>query len=480
MKSPWPRHLYTSLSVFGTALGLTLSSALMPQDLTAAVNLPGMLEAAIAQNADEQVNIDVYNRASPAVVAVDAGDGSGSGSILTPNGLVLTNAHVVGDSAVVQVRLADGREFTGDVIGFASNRADLAAIQLRGNPTGLPTVQIAPPNSVRVGQRAFAIGNPFGLSGTFTVGIVSRIDPDRGFIQTDAAINPGNSGGPLLDSNSRLIGVNTSIFTTGEGGGNIGIGFALPVSEVQTFLAEVRNGSAPTTASAGNRGLREPVAIALNNNVSGQLDNSSDVLPDGSFFNAYVFEGRRGQQVTVEMFSQDIDPYLIVLSESGDSLYLEDDDSAGGYNARVEATLPEDGAYIIIANSYAQGEQGSYDLSLRAMGGSAPSAGNNGYILRQSGQLGAGDSVAPDGSLYDQYTFSGQAGQSVTITLESNEFDTYLAIVDGNGNLIGENDDSGNGTNSAVTVTLPGFGTYIIIVNGYSYADQGAYTLTVR
>ncbi|HEY9888227.1 MAG TPA: trypsin-like peptidase domain-containing protein, partial [Candidatus Obscuribacterales bacterium] len=343
MKSPWPRHLYTSLSVFGTALGLTLSSALMPQDLTAAVNLPGMLEAAIAQNADEQVNIDVYNRASPAVVAVDAGDGSGSGSILTPNGLVLTNAHVVGDSAVVQVRLADGREFTGDVIGFASNRADLAAIQLRGNPTGLPTVQIAPPNSVRVGQRAFAIGNPFGLSGTFTVGIVSRIDPDRGFIQTDAAINPGNSGGPLLDSNSRLIGVNTSIFTTGEGGGNIGIGFALPVSEVQTFLAEVRNGSAPTTASAGNRGLREPVAIALNNNVSGQLDNSSDVLPDGSFFNAYVFEGRRGQQVTVEMFSQDIDPYLIVLSESGDSLYLEDDDSAGGYNARVEATLPEDG-----------------------------------------------------------------------------------------------------------------------------------------
>lgn len=445
-------------------------------------------QVAIAQDADEQINIEVYRRASPAVVSVDAGDGSGSGSIVTPTGLVLTNAHVVGRSPTARVRLADGREFVGDVIGFPTSRVDLAAIQLRGNPTNLPTVAIAPSGTVQVGQRAFAIGNPFGLQGTLTVGIVSRIDSERGLIQTDAAINPGNSGGPLLDSDGRLIGVNTSIFTTQRSGGNIGIGFAIPVNEVQTFIAELNNNTALTTASAaGNRGGRPPEEIALNDLVSGVLGADSDVLPDGSFFNAYIFEGQRGQRIAVEMTSQDLDPYLILLSEENDSLYLEDDDSAGEFNARVETVLPEDGSYIILANAFARGEQGRYNLRLselgRSTGAFSPEANapDGDIILRQEGRLAPGDGIAPDGTLYDQFTFDGQAEQLVTVTLNSDEFDTYLAIVDEAGNLVAENDDVSPGnTNSEVSFTVPNTGTYLVIVNGYSRSDQGAYTLTIR
>ncbi|TAF55931.1 MAG: hypothetical protein EAZ61_03795 [Oscillatoriales cyanobacterium] len=150
--------------------------------------------SAIAQASDEDINVRVYELASPAVVAIDVGNGSGSGSIITPDGLVLTNSHVVERATgPVTVTLNDGRELTADVVGFDPSGRDLAAVQIR-NVSNLPTIQRGA-RPVRVGQRAFAIGSPFGFSNTFTIGIVSRIDPDDGTIQTDAAINPGNSGG---------------------------------------------------------------------------------------------------------------------------------------------------------------------------------------------------------------------------------------------------------------------------------------------
>lgn len=474
MQNRWPRFTRIGIYALGTVLGLALSETLSAHSTSLpSLTSPFRTKAAFAQNVDEEVNIQVYQTASPAVVAIAAGAGAGSGSLVTPTGLILTNAHVVGNSRVVQVRLMDGREFMGDVVGYADNRVDLAAVQLRGNPTGLPTIQIAPPNAVQVGQRAFAIGSPFGLEGTFTVGIVSRIDPERGLIQTDAAINPGNSGGPLLDSNARLVGVNTSIFTTGRDGGNIGIGFAIPVNEVQSFLAAVRNGTASTSASAaGDRRDLSPQRISFEDTVTGQLNRNSNVLPDGSFFNAYVFEGRRGQQVAVEMFSQDLDSYLILLSRDGDALYLEDDDSAGNFNARLETTLPVDGFYIIIANSFAEGQAGRYNLSLNDVGS---------YILQQTGRLATGDAIARDGTLFDRYSFEGRAGQAVTIDLRSQEFDTYLVLLDSTGNVLADNDDSREDTtNSQLTATLPATGVYEVIVNGYSTDDQGTYNLTVR
>lgn len=340
---------------------------------TAMLPIPGIgPHVVLAQSLpDEATTIRVYEQVSPAVVAIDTLTGGGSGTIVDAAGLVLTNAHVVGGNRVVTVSLADGRTFQGDVVGYGDNRIDLAAIRLRGNPGNLPTVPIAAPNSVRVGQRAFAIGSPFGLQGTLTVGIVSRIDPERGLIQTDAAINPGNSGGPLLNSNGELIGVNTSIFTTSSSGGSVGIGFAIPTEEVQPFLTAVRSGQVDASGMAATpRNSREPEPIALNGPaVEGRLDDSSNVLPDGSYFNPYIFEGRAGQTIEIEMVSGEIDPYLILLSADREDFFVEDDDSAGNLNARLRIQLPFTGPYIILANAFARGESGRYLLRLRTSGG---------------------------------------------------------------------------------------------------------------
>jgi S1-C subfamily serine protease len=486
MRKYWWQLVSSGTVALATVAGLSPAIAALPETVRPETQLT------TAQSTDEATNIRVYEQASPAVVAVETGSGGGSGSIVSAGGLVLTNAHVVGNNRTVTIILADGREFAGDVVGYGEGRLDLAAVQIRNAPSNLPVMPIAPSGSVRIGQAAFAIGSPFGLQGTFTTGIVSRIDSQRNLIQTDAAINPGNSGGPLLNSNAQLIGVNTSIFTTGEQGGSIGIGFAIPTNEVITFIASVQNGSASTTASAnGARSDNPPESINLNATIRGQLGNDSNILPDGSFFNGYVFEGQAGQQVAIDMVSREIDPYVILISLDDEEFYVQDDDSGGNLNARLITTLPVTGRYVILANSFAEGEQGSYELSLNQIGSSGSSAhshsggssigGNAEFILRRQGSLDSGDALAPDNTYYDEYSFQGRAGQRVTITLESGEFDTYLALIDGSGNLLDSNDDFQSGsTNSQIVTTLPQNGTYIVIVNGYSPADQGRYALTVR
>jgi S1-C subfamily serine protease len=442
---------------------------------------PLIAQPAQAQATDEDTNIRVYETASPAVVSIEVGSGGGSGSLITPSGLILTNAHVVRDAREVRVRLADGRTFTGDVVGYGEGRLDLAAVQLRGNPRNLPTVRIAPAGSARVGQRAFAIGSPFGLQNTFTVGIVSRIDTERGLIQTDAAINPGNSGGPLLNSQGQMIGVNTSIFTRGEAGGNIGIGFAIPVDQVMPFLTAVENGTAarsPSRASA--QANNPPTPIQINGPVvRGQLNENSNVLPDGSYFNAYSFEGRAGQSVLIEMVSQEVDSYLILLSPDSD-FNVQDDDSGGGLNAALNVQLPASGRYIILANSFAEGEAGAYQLRLSAQERS-PSARPGRYILQEQGTLTSRSPVLPDNSRYAEYTFEGRAGQTVRITLESNDFDTYLGLLDPARNLVDQNNNARPGTtNSELVVRLPANGTYTVVVNALDSTGQGRYRLTVE
>jgi serine protease Do len=442
---------------------------------------PGILAA---EKTEEETNIKVYEKASPAVVSIDTKKTNGSGAIISPDGWVLTNAHVVSGGGVVTVTLADGRKLEADVIAFGEPGLDLAVLKIR-NIQNLPTIPIASPNSVKVGQRAFAIGNPFGqFQNTLTVGIVSRLDKTRNLIQTDAAINPGNSGGPLLNSAGELIGVNTAIFTRGQGGGNIGIGFAISVDRVPPFLQAVKEGRAPRTPAAETPAFEKENAkrIELNGpEVTDTLKQGDQVLPvDNSFYHIYTFEGKAGQQVTIEMSSNQVDSYLILLTQDGEEL-AQDDDGGGDKNAKIVVTLPTDGSYLLLVNSYESGEAGAYRLRLKATASSSNSRTGE-VILNEKGVLENQDSVlSSDGSLYDEYTFEGKQGQSILIRLESQEFDPYLALFDSQGKLIAENDDaSQSDKNAQIRVTLPATGRYRLLVNAYDKTGRGQYLLTVR
>lgn len=483
MTSRFRRFAASGVLTTSTTLGLLMLStvtSVAPESIRSALPL-GTLPAS-AQSSDETLRVRVYEQASPAVVSIATNNSTGSGTIISSDGLILTNAHVVQRSRTVQVQLADGREFQGNVVAFGEPGLDLAVVRLQG-VRDLPTLPIASTNSVSVGQTAFAIGNPFGqFQGTLTVGIVSRIDPDSGFIQTDAAINPGNSGGPLLNSRGELVGVNTAIFTTAANSGNIGIGFAIPVGQIQPFLTAVREGRAPSEWSAFAR----VSSIATNGApVSGQLDADSNILEsDRSFFNAYTFEIQQGQRITVDMMSDELDAYLILIDPNGRDV-AQDDDGGNGTNARLLATVPQSGTYTILANSHSPGETGRYQLRVAANSAATSPATRpqqSGVILQESGVLGQNSLVlSSDGSLYEEHLFEGQAGQLVTINMESNDFDTYLMLIGPDGEMVAQNDDSGSETlNSSISLTLPQTGTYRVIANSYDSTGRGQYSVQVR
>ena len=187
---------------------------------------------------DETAIIRVARGITPAVVSVvQQGIGSGSGVIIRADGVILTNAHVVGDARTVEVGLADGRRVAGTVLA-RDPAVDVAVVRVA--LTGLPTAPLGNSDQLEVGQTAIAIGNPIGLDRTVTTGIISAVNRSpRGFelgglIQTDAAINPGNSGGPLLDSQGRVVGINSAILQ-----GTTGLGFAIPINLAQDIANQV-------------------------------------------------------------------------------------------------------------------------------------------------------------------------------------------------------------------------------------------------
>ena len=215
----------------------------------------------------ERANIELFERVSPSVVQVaarsaaanpldedeGAGAASGTGFVWDNNGHVVTNNHVVQNSSEVAVRFASGEVAQAELVGVAPNY-DLAVLRIKNARQLPPPVALGSSSELKVGQSAFAIGNPFGLDQSLTSGIISalkrRLPTSSGreisnVIQTDTAINPGNSGGPLLDSAGRLIGVNTAIIS--PSGSSAGIGFAIPVDIVNRVVPElIKSGRVPT------------------------------------------------------------------------------------------------------------------------------------------------------------------------------------------------------------------------------------------
>jgi len=198
--------------------------------------------------AEEQLFTELYQRVSPSVVYIAvttggfSGGGSGSGFVWDTKGHIVTNNHVVESASRIEVTFADGTTAKAELVGADADN-DLAVIKVNVPASRLHPVELGDSDALRVGQRAIAIGNPFGFEQTMTTGIVSGLGrvvrQETGFslpqlIQTDAAINPGNSGGPLLDSHGRVIGVTTLIYS--NSGSNAGVGFAVPVNTVKRVV----------------------------------------------------------------------------------------------------------------------------------------------------------------------------------------------------------------------------------------------------
>jgi S1-C subfamily serine protease len=211
--------------------------------------------------ADEQATIDLFRQTSPSVVYItnlairrdlfgfnvfEMPQGTGSGFVWDSAGYVVTNFHVIQTAQAAEVTLADHSSWPARLVGYEADQ-DLAVLRIDAPRERLPAIPVGTSKDLLVGQKVFAIGNPFGLDQTLTTGVVSAVGrqirsvtnrPITGVIQTDAAINPGNSGGPLLDSAGRLIGVNTAIYG-GATGTYLGIGFAVPVDTVSRIVPQI-------------------------------------------------------------------------------------------------------------------------------------------------------------------------------------------------------------------------------------------------
>src|SRR5882672_3083812 len=267
--APEPRRALRTRSVVFASLYAAALFALVGWRLTAASHAgEGLIQAGLAPaqargnlQPDEVAQIELFRRASPAVVHVanvavysdrrrnpiEITQGTGTGFVWDEEGHIVTNFHVIKDSDRVKVTLAgDDRAYDADVIGKAENR-DVAVLKLVDVPSSrLHALAIGTSSDLLVGQRVYAIGNPFGLDQTLTTGVISGLGREIksvtqrsifDVIQTDASINPGNSGGPLLDSSGRLIGINTAIYS--PSGANAGIGFAVSVDTVNTIVLQL-------------------------------------------------------------------------------------------------------------------------------------------------------------------------------------------------------------------------------------------------
>jgi len=245
-----------------------------------------------ALHAEEQANIEVFRRVSPSVVHIttlaaqrdlfslnveQVPRGTGTGFVWDTAGHIVTNFHVIQGGSGARVTLADQTTLDAKLVGAFPDR-DLAVLKIEAPTSRLPPIPLGSSRDLQVGQKVYAIGNPFGLDQTLTTGIVSALGREiesfnnrtiRGVVQTDAAINPGNSGGPLLDSAGRLIGVNTQIAS--PSGASAGIGFAIPVDEVNRIVPRlirdgrvVRPALGLTAAPAGfSRALQLPAGVPI-------------------------------------------------------------------------------------------------------------------------------------------------------------------------------------------------------------------------
>ena len=290
---------------------------------------------------------EFFRRFAPQMPRERESQSLGSGFIISADGYIMTNAHVVESADKITVRLTDKREFRAKVIG-AAKRTDVALLKIEA--TGLPTVNVGDPDKLKVGEWVVAIGSPFGFDSSVTAGIVSakgRSLPQDNFvpfIQTDVAINPGNSGGPLFNMNGEVVGINSQIYT--RSGGSMGLSFAIPIDVANQVTEQLRSTGKVTRGRIGvmiqeltrelaeSFGLSKPVGALISNvEKNGPADKAgieaSDVI--------LKFDGKPVNS------SGDL-PRIVAATKPGSKVIVELWRKGGTKQVTVEiAELPEEG-----------------------------------------------------------------------------------------------------------------------------------------
>ena len=353
------------------ALAFLTTGALFSDAVDRANFLSTMFETSqsvLAQDTAPKDGTQIFAENNPAVVTVKIGAGHGSGFLVSSDGLIITNAHVVANApSVVTVKFADGSQAAADVIGFAKDGLDLAALKIYPSEK-LPTVTLSSSGAIEVGKRVYALGTPLAEvhQNSFTQGYITKFTKDKfEIIQHDAAIFGGNSGGPLFNEQGEVIGVNYAGMS-GPDQLNTGMNFAISVDNLKQFLTAVeQQQTSPVSTLPEETNQLQVREIALNGQTI------SDSLSAENSAALYVFEAEAGQQVVIEMASEEINSILQLykIPTSGindtrdeDKVAENDDFSPDRFDARIETTLTEAGTYVIVARSFHGTEYGSYRL----------------------------------------------------------------------------------------------------------------------
>jgi S1-C subfamily serine protease len=248
------------------------ADVVLPRESLPQSGAPSATTTATALTPEEQTNVRVYEIANRSVVNINTrtvsydrffmlsshDEGAGSGSVLDKRGHILTNNHVIEDAEQIMVTLSGGKEYPAELVGRDIS-SDIAVLKIDAPASDLFPITVGTSENLRVGQRVYTLGNPFGFDGTMTTGIISNLNrtlPSRqrgremkSIIQTDAAMNPGNSGGPLLDTAGRMIGMNVAIASTS--GQNSGLGFAIPANRIRQIVPQLIQQGKVTRADIG-------------------------------------------------------------------------------------------------------------------------------------------------------------------------------------------------------------------------------------
>ena len=280
------------------------------------------------------------------------GGGMGSGFIIDPEGYILTNHHVIDGGGKIKVKLQDDEEYEANLIG-SDSKTDIALLKIidkSANNRRFPTLNMANSDALEVGEWVMAIGNPFGLDHTVTVGVVSakgrniNAGPYDEFIQTDASINPGNSGGPLINTNGEVVGINTAIISNFSGG-NVGIGFATPINVAKAILSDLKNNGKVTRGWLGVMIQRLTPELADNFGIE-HSDGAlvGDVIPDSPAFKSGIQRGDvivRFNEKTVKDFNAL--PKMVATVRPGTTVPVEVIREGSNKNLDVTIDLLEDG-----------------------------------------------------------------------------------------------------------------------------------------